>query len=346
MAGNLSLISNHPIICGTESVSTSLRIIDGATVRRLASPEKLIGWMRDAMVSTSRRAVELPLRRGMVLPGGLGVVGMMPGYVGEDTASAGVKLVSLVPPERRRGSSHLGLMVLYDADGLVPQAILCGATVTALRTAAVSALASSVLAREDSRVLAIIGAGEQAAAHIPALLAVRPFTEIVVWARRREQAEALSSALDVPARISVADSVRAAVSVADVVCTVSSAKEPILLGEWLRPGTHVNLVGSSNAEAREVDDAVVQRSRFFVDFIPSTLDQAGEFLHAKRVGLVGDDHIVAELGAVLDGTAQGRRSAEEITVYKSLGIAAQDVVTARQVYNAACALDLGTVAPL
>ncbi|MFM7786181.1 MAG: ornithine cyclodeaminase family protein [Gammaproteobacteria bacterium] len=316
-------------------MSIPLRIIDGLTVRRLAPPEHLIGWMHDAMVSTSRRAVELPLRRGMVLPGGLGVIGMMPGYVGEQTASGGVKLVSLVPPERRRGSSHLGLMVLYDADGLVPQAILCGATVTALRTAAVSALATAALAREDSRVLAVLGAGEQAAAHIPALLQVRPFNRIVIWARRPEQAEALASSLRTPATISIAASARHAVAGADVVCTVSSAKEPILEGEWLQPGMHVNLVGSSNADAREADDALVQRSRFFVDYIPSTLDQAGEFLHAKRAGLVDEGHIAAELGAVLDGTASGRRDPGEITVYKSLGIAAQDVVTARRVFEAA-----------
>ena len=325
-------------------MSTPLRIIDGATVRRLAPPEKLIAWMKPAMVSTSRRAVELPLRRGMVLPGGLGVIGMMPGYVGEDTASAGVKLVSLVPPERRRGSSHLGLMVLYDADGLVPQAILCGATVTALRTAAVSALATSVLARPEASVLAILGAGEQAAAHIPALMAVRRFKKIVIWARRREQADALAASLQIPAELVVASSVQEAVAAADVVCTLTSSREPILQGEWLAPGAHINLVGSSSADAREADDAVVQRSRFFVDYIPSTLDQAGEFLHAKNAGLVDDSHIVAELGAVLEGTAKGRRHAEEITVYKSLGIAAQDVVTAREVYRAACAGSLGVMA--
>ena len=325
-------------------MSTPLRIIDAATVRRLAPPEKLIAWMQPAMVSTSRRAVELPLRRGMVLPGGLGVIGMMPGYVGEDTASAGVKLVSLVPPERRRGSSHLGLMVLYDADGLVPQAILCGATVTALRTAAVSALATSVLARPEASVLAILGAGEQAAAHIPALMAVRRFKKIVIWARRREQADALAASLQIPAELVVASSVQEAVAAADVVCTLTSSREPLLQGEWLAPGAHINLVGSSSADAREADDAVVQRSRFFVDYIPSTLDQAGEFLHAKNAGLVDDSHIVAELGAVLEGTAEGRRHAEEITVYKSLGIAAQDVVTAREVYRAACAGNLGVMA--
>ena len=325
-------------------MSTPLRIIDAATVRRLAPPEKLIAWMKPAMVSTSRRAVELPLRRGMVLPGGLGVIGMMPGYVGEDTASAGVKLVSLVPPERRRGSSHLGLMVLYDADGLVPQAILCGATVTALRTAAVSALATSVLARPEASVLAILGAGEQAAAHIPALMAVRRFKKIVIWARRREQADALAASLQIPAELVVASSVQEAVAAADVVCTLTSSREPLLQGEWLAPGAHINLVGSSSADAREADDAVVQRSRFFVDYIPSTLDQAGEFLHAKNAGLIDDSQIVAELGAVLEGTAEGRRHAEEITVYKSLGIAAQDVVTAREVYRAACAGNLGVMA--
>ncbi|MFM7275782.1 MAG: ornithine cyclodeaminase family protein, partial [Gammaproteobacteria bacterium] len=122
---------------------------------------------------------------------------------------------------------------------------------------------------------------------------------------------------------------------ADVVCTVGSTNEPILEGERLQPGMHVNLVESSSADAREADDALVQRSRFFVDYIPSTLDQAGEFLHAKRAGLVDEGHIAAELGAVLDGTASGRRDPGEITVYKSLGIAAQDVVTARRVFEAA-----------
>ena len=325
-------------------MSTQLRIIDGATVARLSPPKKLIEWMRAAMISTSRRAVELPLRRGMVLPDGLGTVGMMPGYVGEDTASAGVKLVSLVPVGRRRGSSHLGLMVLYDADGLVPQAVLCGATVTALRTAAVSALATATLARQDAKVLTILGAGEQAAAHIPALMAVRDFERIVIWARRAEQAQALAEGLGVSAEVLVADSVREAVTGADVVCTVTSAREPVLHGDWLEPGMHLNLVGSSNADAREVDDLVVQRGRLFVDYVPSTLDQAGEFLHARQAGLVEDSHIIAELGAVLDGVARGRRDEREITVYKSLGIAAQDVVTARQVYLAACEQGVGVEA--
>jgi ornithine cyclodeaminase len=235
-------------------------------------------------------------------------------------------------------------MVLYDADGLVPQAILCGATVTALRTAAVSALATSVLARPEASVLAILGGGEQAAAHIPALMEVRRFKKIVIWARRREQADALAASLQIPAELVVASSVQEAVAAAEVVCTLTSSREPILQGEWLAPGAHINLVGSSSADAREADDAVVQRSRFFVDYIPSTQDQAGEFLHAKNAGLVDDNHIVAELGAVLDGAAIGRRDAGEITVYKSLGIAAQDVVTAREVYRAACAANLGVMA--
>jgi ornithine cyclodeaminase len=155
-------------------MSGQLRIINGATIRRLAPPEKLIGWMREAMIAVSRREVELPLRRAIVLPGGMGAIGIMPGYVGAEANSAGVKLVSLVPPERRKGSSHLGLMVLYDADGLVPEAILCGGTVTAIRTSAATANATDLLARKDATKLTILGSGEQAAAHIDALRVVRP----------------------------------------------------------------------------------------------------------------------------------------------------------------------------
>lgn len=321
-----------------------IRIIDAATVRALAPPEALIGWMREAMRLVSAREVELPLRRGMALPGGAGVIGMMPGFVGGDIQSAGVKLVSLVPPERRKGSSHLGVMVLYDADGLVPRAILCGATVTAIRTSAVTAVATDALARENARVLSVLGTGEQAEAHISALRHVRQFSDVRLWDRDVTTPRAKQLADQTGAQLHAR--VEDAIAGADVICTTTSAREPILRGALLEPGMHVNLVGSSAADAREADDDVVARTRFFIDFRLSTMDQAGELIHAIESGRINEDHIVGEIGAVLAGDCVGRTHADEITLYKSLGVAAQDIVTAHRILHLAEQKGLGTLITL
>lgn len=320
----------------------SLRIIDGATIRRLAPPDKLIGWMREAMIAVSRREVELPMRRAMVLPDDMGAIGMMPGYVGAEANSAGVKLVSLVPPERRKGSSHLGLMVLYDADGLVPVAILCGGTVTAVRTSAATANATDLLARKDATKLAILGSGEQAAAHIDALRMVRSIDDVRIWGIDQDQVRHLAAEKGGRA----CNTVDEALDGTDIVCTLTAASEPILFGRQLADGMHVNLVGSSFPDKREADDEVVTKSRFFVDYLPSTLDQAGEFLHAREAGLVSDDHILGEIGAIATGEIEGRKSHSDITVYKSLGVAAQDIMTARRVFKLACDAGLGTLADI
>lgn len=323
-------------------MSHPILVLCGDLVRQLAPPDELREWMHEAMLAASAGQAVLPLRRALVLPDGLGMLGMMPGYLAPARA-AGVKLVSLVPAEQRRGSSHLGLMVLYDADGLVPIALLCGATVTALRTAAVTALATDHLARRDAKVLAILGAGEQAHAHVRALSKVRGFEEVRVWGRReaavaefvRAQAE---SGFAVRPCLSVAQAVHGA----DVVCTVTGSATPILPGAWVPPGTHVNLVGSSAADCAETDDELVAKSRFFIDWRESAMNQAGELLGAIARGVVTEDHIQGELGAVIAGRCPGRRSADDITVYKSLGIAAQDVMTARRVYDRAQAQGVGT----
>lgn len=320
-------------------MSTELRIIDATTIRKLAPPEILIPKMRQAMVAVSRREVVLPLRQAMQLPQGAGGIGMMPGFVAGEIKSAGVKLVSLVPPDRRKGSSHLGLMVLYDADGLVPQAILCGATVTSVRTSAVTAMATDALARTAASSLAVLGAGEQGEAHVRALQHVRRFTDIRIWDRRIEKAQEVAQRQGGRAVASLAE----AVAGADVICTVTSARDPILFGARVAAGSHVNLVGSSFPDAREVDDDLVAHSRFFVDYLPSTMAQAGEFLHALQAGRITEAHIAGEIGAVVDGTIAGRQSAAEITVYKSLGVAAQDIVTARLVFELACQSSLGSV---
>lgn len=332
-------------------MSTTLLVIDAALVRELAPPSALIGWMRLAMQAVSAGEAELPLRRALPLPGGRGMLGMMPGYLAPARA-AGIKLVSLVPPECRKGSSHLGLMVLFDEDGLVPLALLCGATITALRTAAATALATDELARRDAHVLALLGTGEQAEAHLRALPLVRPFDEVRVWSRTHAKAQAFVAAQTDAARLGkdgqaapllrACASAQEAVAGADVICTLTASAAPILQGAWLSPGQHVNLVGSSVATASEADDAVVARSRYFVDWRESALNQAGELLGAIERGVVTPAHIQAEIGEVLAGRVSGRRADDEITLYKSLGIAAQDLMTARCVFDLARARGLGT----
>lgn len=325
------------------SASPPIRIIDAKLVRQLATRDPLRGWMKEAMLAASAGQAVMPLRRALPLPGGLGLLGMMPGHLGPARA-AGIKLVSLVPPERRRGSSHLGLMVLYDDDGLVPIAILCGATVTAVRTSAVTALATDHLAQPEAHVLALLGTGEQAEAHLQALPAVRRFDDIRVWGRDTARAQAIverhrRAGLPLRACASVAE----AVDGAQVICTLTSSPTPLLHGALLQPGMHVNLVGSSVPDAAEADDELVRRARYFVDWRESALNQAGELLSAIRHGVVTAEHIQAELGAVIAGQAPGRESADDITVYKSLGIAAQDLMTARRVFDQAQAQDLGHV---
>lgn len=317
-----------------------IRVIDGPMLRSLLTPAACIEVVRDAMIKVSRGQALLPLRRGMALPTGAGALGQMAGYLG-DPACFGIKLVSLFPGNRERGlPAHLGTYLLYDAITGEPRALLNANELTSIRTAAATAVATLALMRPDSKVLAILGTGEQAREHISGLTTVHQFERIVVWGRSEQHAHALAAQFPrLP--IQVATRADAAVRDADVICTVTASKTPVLTGSALRDGQHVNLVGASFPDAREVDDEVVVRGRFFVDYRPSAMDQAGELLHAIQSGRATADHIVAEIGEVLDQRAQGRISASDITIYKSLGIAAQDLAAAMYVLRAAEHMNVG-----
>jgi ornithine cyclodeaminase len=310
-----------------------MRFIDREEVAKRLTYEMCIPIVRQAMIAFSRGETRQLLRSIIPLSDGR-LFGVMPGAMGAH-AVFGAKLISVFPENFARGiQSHQGLVILFDPESGAPVCVVHAGELTAIRTAAASAVATDALARKDACRLTLLGYGEQAATHARSIGKVRDLKSIVVWGRSPERARAFAertqAELEVP--ISAAGSVKEAVSEADIVCTVTSAAEPILMGEWVRPGTHLNLVGSSHAGPAEVDSEVVVRSRFIADSREGVLNQGAEFLRAKAAGLVDDKHIVGEIGQVLAGEIEGRRSAEEITVYKSLGHVVQDLATAWALY--------------
>jgi ornithine cyclodeaminase len=246
------------------------------------------------------------------------------------------------PPQH---SSHLGLVLLFEAEHGQPVALLDAAEITAIRTAAASGLATRLLARKEAGDLALLGAGEQARSHLEAMLSVRPLRRIRIWARDRDKARLFAEAQGARHRIAIETSatVREAIAGADIICTMTKAREPILQGDWLTPGVHLNVVGSSIAAAAEIDTAAVVKARFFVDCRNSTVNEGGEYLKALRAGAITPEHIVAEIGEVANGSKAGRSSPLEITLYKSLGIAPQDLASAHYVLNKARAAGKGQV---
>jgi len=320
-----------------------IRVLRGAEVRELLPMAACIDLMHRTMIAVSERRVVLPLRSVMVMPGDRGMLGNMPGYLAEPECF-GVKLVSLMPRNQPPlYSSHLGLVLLFEAQHGCPVALLDAAEITAIRTAAASGLATRLLAQPQAGDLALLGAGEQARSHLEAMHAVRTLRRIRVWARDRAKAAAFAAAEGARHRLNIetAATVREAVDGADIVCTLTKAREPILLGEWLAAGAHLNVVGSSIAAAAEIDTAVVVKSRFFVDCRDSTVNEGGEYLRALKSGAISAEHIVGEIGEVANGSTIGRRSPSDLTLYKSLGIAPQDLAAAHYVLERARATGVG-----
>ncbi|HEY3949099.1 ornithine cyclodeaminase family protein [Phenylobacterium sp.] len=305
-----------------------MRVIEREEVARRLTYEMCIPIVRDAMIAFSRGETRQHLRS--IIPLAKGALGIMPGALGE-SAPFGAKLISVYPGNPATGrQAHQGLVVLFEPENGEPVGVVHAGEITSIRTAAASAVATGALARPECRRLLILGCGEQAVTHARAIPKVRDIASIAVWGRSAERAQAfaerMSAELGLP--VTPVAEVEAALADADIVCTVSGAREPILKGAWVRPGTHLNLVGSSVAGPVEVDDALVVRARFIADSREGVLRQGAEFLHAKDAGLIGDDHIAAEIGQVLAGDIAGRRSPDEITVYKSLGHVVQDLASA------------------
>ncbi|MGW9231889.1 ornithine cyclodeaminase family protein [Pseudorhizobium sp. NPDC055634] len=292
-----------------------------------------IDIMRLAMKRLSADPTDQPLRSiSQISPGKL--LGVMPGSLSQ-TGVFGLKVVSVFEGVRDGGrSAHQGLVILFSSD---TGSVLCtgdAEEITRIRTAAATAAATDALARKEASRLAVFGCGVQARSHVLALKHVRALSDVVVWGRSHPVAarfaDDLASETGLPVRAE-ADAERAA-SGADIICTVTAAHEPVLFREWVAPGTHVNAVGSSRPGPTEIDDALVAASRYVADYRRSALAAASEFLNAKAAGIIDDDHIVGEIGEVLSGRIAGRTSADEITLYKSLGHIAQDLSALAHVY--------------
>jgi ornithine cyclodeaminase len=313
-----------------------MRFIDREEVARRLTYEVCIPIVRNAMIAFSRGETRQLLRSIIPLADGH-LFGVMPGAMGA-SAPFGAKLISVFPENFALGrQSHQGLVILFEPETGAPVCVVHAGEITAIRTAAASAVATDALARKEARRLAILGYGEQAATHARAISKVRDLESISVWGRSPQRAQAFAERMQKELAVPVvtAITVEDAVAAADIICTVTAAAEPILKGSWVRPGTHVNLVGSGHAEPAEVDNDLVVRSRFVADSREGVLAQGAEFLRAKAARLIGDEHLVAEIGQVLAGEIEGRRSREEITVYKSLGHVVQDLATAWALYSQA-----------
>jgi ornithine cyclodeaminase/alanine dehydrogenase-like protein (mu-crystallin family) len=304
--------------------------------------------MAAVLAGHARGQTFMPLRSVMIPPDADGFMGLMPGWRGphgDDAAAFALKAVCIMPGNPARGlDAHQGLVTLFDGQTGVPTAILDASAITQVRTAAVTAVATGALARPDASTLAILGAGTQARAHLRALQPVRGFGQARIYAPTEAHARRLAGqAGDLGMALTVTASAADAVRGADVVVTATSAREPVLRREWLEPGVHVNAVGASSPQARELDTATVAASALFCDSRESLRHEAGEFRLAITEGLIaGEDHVRAELGEVLAGTAPGRRDRGELTLFRSLGLAIEDLAAAELAVTVATERGLGT----
>ena len=304
-------------------------------IASLLSMNECIDVMEKMFRSLASGECVQPLRSLMWLPEKKGLLGMMPGYT-NSLGVMGIKVISVFHSNRDAGlPSHQGVVILFDAQHGQPLMIFDAAEITAIRTAAASAVATKLLARKNSETLAIIGSGEQAKRHIEAILLVRNIKQINLWSRNERNAKELVKKVveQYKILIDVKKNVQEAVKKADIICTVTSSKEPVVMGDWIAAGTHINAVGSSIAAARELDTAAVVKSKLFTDCYESLFNEAGDFLIPKKEGAITDATVKAEIGEVLVGKKKGRENDQEITLFKSLGIAAEDIFSAEYIYQ-------------
>jgi ornithine cyclodeaminase/alanine dehydrogenase-like protein (mu-crystallin family) len=313
-------------------------ILSHDDVERMLTMPECITAMEGALKALALGEVHQPLRSLVRAEGAAGFLGLMPAYRGGPHAAYGLKEVCVFPGNPMLGlDTHLGAVLLHSGETGELLAVVNASAITAIRTAAVSAVATKLLAREDARTLAIVGAGVQARSHLAAMKLVRHIDEVRLVSRTRVKAEAIQGVTKVCA------TVEEAVRDADLIVTATSSREPVLQREWIADGAHINAVGSSVASARELDGATVAAASLFVDRRESAINESGDYLGALRDGTIsGPDHIRGELGELLLGRVAGRSNEKEITLFKSLGLAVEDLAAAQFLYEKALAGGGGT----
>jgi ornithine cyclodeaminase len=307
-------------------------VLGEADVEELLDPAGCLEAVERALVALARGEIQLPLRMIVRPPGEESLIGLMPVHRGGEERLYGLKTVVVVPGNSARGlDPHQGTVTLFDGETGQTIAVMNASPITAIRTAAASALATRELARKDARTLAVLGAGFQAKAHLEALVEVRRFDDIRIASRTAAKAEELAEQHPAARAVSAEEAVRGA----DVITTVTSSEEPVVDREWLADGAHINAVGACFPHTRELDSATVAASTFIADRRESAENESGDYRLALAEGAIAEDHIAAELGDVLTGAHPGRTSSDEITIFESLGVAVEDLFAAEYVVRRA-----------
>jgi len=326
----------------------SMRILSHRNVEDLLPMARCIEVMAEALAGLQHGEWAQPLRSIYAPPDANGIMAWMPAHRSGDRPIFGMKVLCVMPGNPSRGlDGHQGAVLLMDGLTGEPRAMVHASAITAIRTAAVSAVATRLLAREDARELALIGSGVQARRHLEAMACVRPISRVRVASRTLESAQRFVESVreSFPGAIEAVGSVEEAVQGADIVVTATTARVPVLRRQWLAPGTHVNAVGASQRTHQEIDAATVAAAALYVDRRQSVENEAADFRQALDEGLIAADHVRAELGELLVGAGIGRQSADEITLFRSLGLAIEDVAAALSVVEAAEAAGMGSRVP-
>ena len=309
--------------------------INKETVASLLPMKECISVMEKTFRSLASGNCVQPLRTLMWLPDKTGLLGMMPGYAG-DIDVMGIKVISVFPNNKNSGySSHQGVVVLFETKNGRPLCMADADEITAIRTPAASAVATNLLAKKDAETLSILGSGIQAAKHIEAMLLVRKIKKITVWSRNETNAIQLAEKVSKKhkRKVIVAKNAEEAIRDMDIICTVTGSAEPIVKGEWVSKGTHINAVGACSPGARELDTATICKSKLFTDCYESLYNEAGDFIIPKNEGAIDNSHVQGEIGEILLGKKNGRSGDEDITVFKSLGLAVEDIFSVDHVYR-------------
>jgi ornithine cyclodeaminase len=320
-------------------------VLNHAEVEQLLPMSECISAMAGAFTALAQGEAHQPLRTIFKPPEVKGVLAMMPTFLEGPTPLFGLKAICVFPGNAAIGKdAHQGGVMLFDGVTGELLALINASAITAIRTAAVSGLATRLLAKADAGDLAIIGAGVQARPHLAAMNCVRLLRRVRIASRSFQSAKTFAQEMQTqfPNLIEPVETIEAAVRGADIIVTATTSRDPVLQREWISPGAHINAIGTFSPRAREVDTATMVAASLFVDRRESALNEAGDYLIAAQEGAIGPEHIRADLGEVLTGVLPGRTSPSEITIFKSLGLAIEDLAAAAHVYQKAQAANAGS----